>query len=258
MDPEAHLLRLYDTLARGRLQNLIAMFDDEPWIDAPGAEPVRDQRSLHAWVQEQSMFLRSSRAKVRPMPEGVTRTDDRIAVEISLDLATPLAPIALPVLMVGDLRENQLTKVRIYHDTSVLTGEHLLRDPMFDTPNSSPLPPAVSACLMALRIADIDRLIELFVSDIKVIEPRGGDRWHQGIDPVEVFFERYLGAHGAQLQVHTATVADHRCVLEYTAHTSVGVAVPPQPAAAVFSLFKQQITAIRLYDDVGPPSTQIN
>ncbi len=248
--PIPSLLHFYDLLGAGQVQALLDLFADVPQIDMPLSGAVHGQAVMQLLTQQQQ-WLRERQASASFVDISISAA--RIVVELSLALTEGRRNITLPVALVADRRGDQISALRVYHSTWPLTGQHIERAPLLQ-PQQQQEPPLISAYMQALSAGAVDSINQLFSADGSVREPSGAEHTHRGPAGRLAFYQRAFASGGVRLQHCSATVDGTRCAIEYICDQWGSRPLSPQAGMAVYVWNSaDQLTAVRIYDDVAPP-----
>lgn len=247
------LSRLYPALMAGDLPRVAALFTAEPVIEDARLGLIEGKLELKEFVREAGDWLRWQQATVEDV--ATTADEHRVVEELVLHLQGEDEPIALPVIIVGDVAGANFAAIRIYHTLWPLLGAHTLRMPILPGAPGLSLPGIAGRYQSALADGDVDRILACFESDACVREPAGDGHIHCGTDALRTFYTAMLAGGGIPLEHCAVTHDATRTVLEYNVLQWGGVALAPQAGAAVYERgLSGRLTAARIYDDVARPT----
>jgi len=108
----------------------------------------------------------------------------------------------------------------------------------------------------ALDAGDTDAILQTFQPDGSFREPIGLHALHRGTAELRLFFlQCFSSGGGVKLEQCEVTDDGERCALEYNCVGWGSHDLPPQAGIAVFDRGTDGLlTAVRVYDDVEPPS----
>lgn len=251
--PVPALLRFYEDLLAGDATSLLNLFTGEPHLNVPQGGKIKGGTEFEQYVTEQQSWL--SERNARPEFFNVIITDERIVLELIVYLTHEGEEFDLPIAIAADRDGEGLSAIRVYHSTWPLTGEHLIRPPILDPPESEPNEPAViEAYMTGISKPDKELVLSLFTEDGYVRQPSGARYKHTGPEGLRQFYNPALDAGGIVLHHCTATFDGHSIGVEFICDEWANVKLPPQAGIAVYDLAgSDKIQAARIYDDVTPP-----
>jgi hypothetical protein len=184
---------------------------------------------------------------------GFTTGSDRDVTEGTLSVTVEGARVKVPVAVVAERRPEREVEIRLYYSTRLLLGKPTARTALVPRDDDLPVPPPVSAHLLALARGDVDAVVASFEPGGTVRDPLGREHIKEARGgALHAFFDGLLAgasSGGAAIQILKGARADdgRTCALEY----SVTVAGTPQPALAVYERGDSGLLrAARLYHDL--------
>lgn len=254
MSPASPARRYLELLVVGRVEEIAALFVDDPLVDDPLVGRVRGAAELARLVRHGHGWLDEAAATVEPLAE--TCTESRAVAEATLALALDGGDVELPVCVVADLADGGATALRVYHSTWPLSGAHALR-PQLLPGRELVLPPPVDAYQAALAVGDVDAVVACFEPDGAFREPAGAGYRHAGRDALARGYAGLFAAGGGIPLVHCSVTDDGaRCAVEYAVVRWGPVDVPPQAGVAVYERGASGLLReARVYDDLDPPAS---
>lgn len=251
--PLPALIRFYDNLLAGDRTSLLNLFSGEPHLNTPLRGKIRGIAEFQRYVAKEQTWL--SERNARPEFFNAIVSDERIVVELIVYLTHEGEEIDLPIAMAADRKGEGISAIRVYHSTWPLTGEHLVRPPILQPPETQPEEPAViEAYMTGIAKPDKELVLSLFTEDGYVRQPSGARYKHTGPKGLREFYDQALDAGGIILHHVTATFDGHSIGVEFICDEWANVELPPQAGLAVYELAgSDKIQAARIYDDVTPP-----
>ncbi len=248
------LNEFYKILMEQDSESLVRGFAATPRISDPLAGTVEGLDAIRDYVADRSRWLESGGARVELLSEIVT-SERRIAeFVLYLDKLDP--KVDLPVAVVADLEAEGWTWIRVYHSTWPLNGKHLLRSPLLKQSDHLEEPRIIQQYMEAIGPnPSVEAVLALFEANAYVREPSGSQYKYEGPEAREKFYTMALQDGGVSLKHCTATF-DGKCfAVEFNADGWGPVDFQPQAGMAIYELGPtQKILAVRIYDDVTPPS----
>ena len=169
--------------------------------------------------------------------------------------------IGLPVALAADHdEEERILELRLYFSSWPLTGRHANRPPLLQPDAGLHAPDVVGDYQRALAAGDAAAAVATFEPDGYVREPGGAARIHRGRGGLRAYYDRMFSYGGGVAQEDCAIVGDeHTCALEYNVVRWGKAQLLPQAGMAAYVLGTGgKLTAVRVYDDVGPPRGQLH
>jgi hypothetical protein len=242
----------FDGLILGDPDPLVESFAHEPEVHDPLRGRIKGVAAFRAFVTETSAWLHEHRASVEDVEHVIL--DGRGSEEVVLHLTTDAGNVSLPVALVADREpDGRIDELRVYFTSQPLTGRRTSRPPLLQPDPELPLSAAVAAYLHASAATDVATVVAAFESDGYVREALGSRRVHRGPDDLAAFYSAQFSAYG-NIALHPCALVDdgRECVLEYNTGQA---GTPPQAGAIAFTHGPSgKLAAVRLYDDLGPPS----
>ncbi len=234
---------------------LESMFDGAPCVDDPFQGRIDGREAFSRFVERRHARLAARQAWVEQV--GATATGTRVVQESILHLHGE-REIALPVAVAGDLGANGWTALRVYHSAWPLEGRHRVRAPLLPPDETLVLPDVVGRYMKALAAGDTENILQQFEPDGYAREPSGGRYHYQGLEALRRFYTALfgnVGNGGIPLEHCTATDDGVCCAVEYNVVQWGRTTLPPQAGVAVYVQGASGLLhAVRIYDDVDPPS----
>ena len=249
------ITKIYDLFKSGQTQEILALFAGEPSVNVPYQGEIRGKESFESFAQEEQEWLEKSDARSELL--ALTATDERVVAELVLNLRQAEKRIDLPVAVVAELDGDKVAGIRIYHSTWPLTGEHEERPPILDVAEGLEEPGVIQAYMAGIAKPDKETVLALFTEDGYVREPSGSDFKHVGEEALQRFYDVALADGGIPLKHCTATFDGTRFAVEYVCDHWGTSELNPQAGMAVYELSgEDRLAAVRIYDDVTPPSEE--
>ena len=243
----------YNSLLAGEQTGPVLMFGGPPKIDTPLDGNIEGSASFQRFAIDQRSWLAERQAEVEEV--SLSETDQRAVAEVILKLKQNGDAVSLPVVLVADLAGGMVTWLRIYHSTWPLTGTHRVRGPMLKRNTRLGAPETIKTYLSCLRKPDKDKALSLFSDEAYVREPSGDQFKHAGSSALDEFYSIALANGGIPLKGCSATFDGTHCAIEYNCDAWGSATLPPQAGCSVYELNDEnQIVAVRIYDDLTPPS----
>jgi hypothetical protein len=247
----------FDGLLAGEPDALVGSFAGEPDLHDPVRGRIRGADALRTFAAELSSWLRQRNASV----EDVSRVilDRHGFEEVILHVDGTSGRVALPFALVADHPSGEsLTELRLYYTPWPLTHRHAVRPPVLQHDRSLREPGIVAEYQRALATGDVAAVAAAFEPGGYVREP-AGDRFEVG-EPGELRgrYERSFPSGGGIVVEPCSLVDDGRlCAVEYNVVRWGVDDVPPQAGVAVYVRAPSgKLAAVRVYDDMQPPSGQ--
>ena len=243
----------YNSLLAGEQTGLVLMFGGPPKIDTPLDGNIEGSASFQRFAIDQRSWLAERQAEVEEV--SLSETDQRAVAEVILKLKQNGDAVSLPVVLVADLAGGMVTWLRIYHSTWPLTGAHRVRGPMLKRTTRLGAPETIKKYLSGIRKPDKHRVLSLFSEEGYVREPSGDQFKHIGPSALDNFYSVALANGGVPLKNCSATFDGTCCAIEYNCDAWGNATLPPQAGCSVYELNDDdKIVAVRIYDDLTPPS----
>ncbi|MBX2804237.1 MAG: nuclear transport factor 2 family protein [Myxococcales bacterium] len=215
---------------------------------------VRDQRlgvldgaqGVRRWATDSAVWLEGLAAEATELSH--TASDDRLVLELSLDLTVDGEVVDLPYVIVADRGPSGFTELRTYHSTWPYTGQHVFRPPPLAGRPTESVPDIFSEYIARISVADIDWVLQNFTEDGYVREP-SGNRWrHAGPDGRAAFYGHLIDAPRARFDLSTSTVEGGRIAVEYAFAYGDAEMVG---GVCIMEVRGDRIAAVRITDDVA-------
>jgi len=239
-------------LIDGDLEGLLDLFGNAPRINDPRLGWVEGTR-FEPFVAASSEGLAERQARV----EHLTTTSTALGAveECILSLVRRGGTVRLPVAIAAVTASDVLTSIHIYHSMWPLMGAHAVRPPILPGRAEIPLPDVVGRYHEKLAVGDVTGMLELFDTLGEVREPTGDYDVHRGKRALGRFFGRVFVSGGISVERCSLTDDGMSCALEYNLTAWGGILLPHQAGIAVYERARTGfLAAVRLYDDVEPPS----
>jgi hypothetical protein len=163
--------------------------------------------------------------------------------------------VSLPVAIAADRDADKISAMRIYHSTQPLTGEHHLRAPLLKPAAYLGKPRVIDQYLSAMSKPDLEAALKLFEDDGYVREADGANSIHKGERTLRKFYESLLASGGITYKYCSETFDGDRCAIEYIGNHWGNQKLEPQCGITVYEIGPfGKIAAVRIYDDIAPPS----
>jgi hypothetical protein len=245
--------KYYPSLIDGDTDETHRLFNEMGDVHDPFG--VANEPMFYMWAAARHIWLHAYKARLEHV--RTTRQGARACVEYVLHGEREGHKLALPIAVVGEEEGDTLARVRVYHSMFPIFGKHDVRAPIL--PGDPVLRPAdvVGAYHEALAAGDVERVLATLAPDAVVREPSGGEYTHASEEAHRKFYGAILAEGGIQLEKCLVTDDGGACALEYNVvrwgKTNV---YPPRPGVAVYerSPGNPRLKAIRIYDDVSPPT----
>lgn len=246
----------YALLLNGDEERLLYLFSGVPLINTPFEGEIKGREAFANFLASKQNWLQKHKAK--PEIFSLTSTDQRICIEFILYLEFENKSIDLPVAIVADRSNANVSAIRVYHSTWPFTGKHMIRSPLLSPEENLEEPSIVMQYTEALRKGDADAVVALFEENGYVREPSGSRYKHSGKEGQKEFYIPALKAGGISIKHCTAIFDGTRTAVEYICNGWGNNELEPQAGAAVYELgSKGLLFAARIYDDVTPPNESI-
>jgi len=246
------LRNFYPSLLNGDIHNIKAMFAGEPLLNEPTKGVIKGVDALEHFTGNYRQWMLRRKPKAEHV--AVTVTDERIVEECVLYLKYEQQYMDLPVAVVGELKNDKFSCIRVYYSTWPLFQSHMVRSPILPDAESITLAPLVEDYMELLDNGDAESIIALFEPDGYVREPSGEKFKHSGQEGLRRFYGAALAQGGISLKHCTSTYDGTKCAVEYNIYRWGATDLTPQAGIAVYETGSSgRIAAARIYDDVQPP-----
>jgi hypothetical protein len=245
----------FEGLMAGEPDALVGSFVAEPELHDPVQGRVKGTRAFEAFVTETNAWIARRNITVETVAHVVIERHGFEEVVLHLDGET--GRVDLPVAIVADREhDGHIDELRIYFSTRALTRRHANRPPLLHADPELRAPDILSEHQAALAAGDVDAIVATFEPDGYAREPAGGQRLHTGQDGLRSFYRLLFSNDGGIPLEHCALIDDKRtCALEYNVVRWGQTDLSPQAGVAVYVRGQSgKIAAVRIYDDVAPPS----
>lgn len=241
--------------ARGEGDRIAALFAGPVAIDSPLSGAIDGHDALEASLEQEGYWWQQH---VREIQTVATLQNHRYdIVELLVELHHQGKTFDLPVAIFGQRSATGLGQIRIYHSTWPLNGHHTYRAPIvWPELTEEEEPEVVQAYFAALGRADLTLVLSLFAPDAYVREPSGAAYRHEGTEGLKRFYEKALQSGGIGLTHATTNFDGELFAVEYLCDSWGQTTFDPMAGCAFYELSddRQHIQAVRIYDDVTPPS----
>jgi hypothetical protein len=254
----AAVVPFFQGVMTGEAHALIESFAGEPEVHHPVRGRVKGVAAFERFIDETNTWLADHDGAVENV--DLVITPGRGVEELVLHVDGDDGRIGLPVAIVSDHDEQRrITEQRVYFSTRPLTGGHATRPPVLQPDPALHQPGIVGDYQRALAAGDAQAAVAAFEPDGHLREPAGGAT-HRGTDELRALYERFFSNGGGIPLEHCAVTDDGRaCALEYNVVAWGRTALPPQAGLAVHVRGDSgKLAAVRIYDDVDPPLTQLS
>lgn len=240
-------------LISGDANQLLELFAGEPIVDDPRAGHIQGVEKFQQFVATNQEWLRQHQERVEPV--ALTKNDTRAVFECILHLVQNSKQIPLPVAIVGDMHDNKITAIRVYHSMYPLIGKHYVRAPILAHQHSLTMPSVVACYQQALAKGDLETIVQQFEANGLAREPSGSKYFYQGTEKLRYFYAMLFSNNGGIPLQHCSITDDNtRCAIEYNVTDWGQTQLPAQAGVAVYEKGASGLLiAARIYDDVEPP-----
>ena len=249
----------FEGVLAGELDALVESFAGEPMLYDPVRGRIKGAPAFKAFAARMRDWLVRRHASVEHVDHVILAEAGFEEVVLHVDGET--GRVALPFATVADRRaDGRIEEVRVYHSNRPLTGRHTSRPPLLQPDLELRGPDAVAEHQRALAAGDVDAIVAAFEPDGYVREPGGAARIHRGRDGLRAYYDRMFSYGGGVAQEDCAIVGDeHTCALEYNVVRWGKAQLLPQAGMAAYVRGTGgKLSAVRVYDDVGPPRGQVH
>lgn len=246
------------SLIAGDAAAIRALFPSVPAVDTPFSGAVAGETALEAMVATEGSWLRllGARAETRSVMHG----DGRVVAEVSVTMRKCGVATGLPVAVVGQTVPGGFDHIRTYHSFWPITGSHRARAPFVWPDGRLDEPPIIERYFAALARGDEAAIQATFAPEGSIREPSGEAFRHSGPEGRSEFYGRAFARPGGVPLLHASATRDgDRFAVEYIADRWGDARFPPTPGCAVYEMGAASglIRAVRIYDDLSPPSEGI-
>jgi ketosteroid isomerase-like protein len=249
-DPVAQYLR---ALEQGDSHLLEEVWPAQVVVHDPLVGEVRGHKELRHFVRRNQAWLGEQHAKTETV--AATSVGRRAVVELLAHLERDGRSVSWPVAVVAESPDDQSVVFRTYCSVWPVDGHRRVRHPILGPGTHHP-GDVVGRYQAALHAGDTDAILQTFQPDGSFREPIGLHALHCGTAELRLFFlQCFSSGGGVKLEQCEVTDDGERCVLEYNCVGWGSHDLPPQAGIAVFDRGTDGLlTAVRVYDDVEPPS----
>jgi len=255
MDSIKSLFYLYQYLADHKIRKIQNMFPGPAALNSPLSGAVDGDNALRQYMENEGSWLK--RHVVSAEEGKVVQNDRRIFMEMVLHMKLNGKKTALPIALVGDKCGKGFGKIRIYHSTWPINGEHTSRPPVVWPGVNGEMPELMERYFRGVTDdpADPEDVISLFTEDGYLQEPSGVEFRHMGPEAVREFVGAALKAGPIRLIPATTTREGPMFALEYICDGWGEQRFDPIAGCAVYEMTDDltALKAVRIYDDVSPP-----
>jgi hypothetical protein len=222
-------------------------------IEDPRAGTVRGHRRLREFVRRNRTWLTGLHATTEPIAS--TSSGQRAVVELLAHLDDRGQRIPWPIAVVAESPDDRSVLFRTYCSQWPVDGHHHVRPPILE-PGEGHLEGVVGRHVAALAAGDVQGCVQTFTATGYLRMSFGPNSSHQGAPALESYFSKCFSAGGGiELECCCLTDDRTRCVLEYNVVRWGHRALAPQAGLAVFERDPDGLlSAVRIYDDVQPPT----
>ena len=241
-----------DALTHGDSGLLEDVWPGEVVVYDPRAGEIRDRRRLRRFVRRNQSWLGERNARVETV--ATIQAGRRAVVELLAHLADDGRELAWPVAVVAESVDDLSVVFRTYCSQWPVDGQSHVRSPILRGGAAGP-GGVVGRYQAALSAGDEDAIVSTFTADGYFQEPFGPHHVHTGTSELRSYFARCVSSGGIRLEDCAVTDDGVRCALEYNCVRWNGRDVAPQAGIGVFERAPDGLlAAVRVYDDVDPPS----
>jgi ketosteroid isomerase-like protein len=219
----------------------------------PKVGEVRGHHALRQFVRDNKSWLASLHARTETV--AAIQAGGRAVVEILAHLNSNGRDLAWPIAVVAESPDDLSVVFRTYCSQWPVDGQRPVRPPVLP-PVATDLPDVVGHYQAALTAGDLDAVMATFEADGYYREPIGPHATHRGPGELRSYFTRVFSS-GGGIGLQDCAVTDDgvRCALEYNCVRWGSHDLPPQAGLAVCDRGPDgRLAAVRVYDDVTPPS----
>lgn len=246
--------RFFTAFVYGEEEVIAEWFPGPAAIDTPLSGAVDGRAALGACLEQEGHWWREHTKKIQFL--SALETDRFSIAELVVDLDHRGNPIDLPITVLGQKSGDGFGQIRLYHSTWPLQGNHTYRAPIVWPGIPEEEPDVIRNYFEALENADAARALALFSADAYVREPSGSRYRHEGPEELKHFYEGALAMGGIGL-THATTACDGKLfAVEFICDSWGPKQFDPMAGCAIYELTadQQHIRAVRIYDDVTPPT----
>jgi ketosteroid isomerase-like protein len=244
----------FAVLNSGDAEELETVWPGEVIVYDPKAGEIRGHRKLRHFVADNRTWLAQRGAHIETI--ATTTSGGRAVVELLAQLAgEDGTPVAWPIAVVAESTDDRSVVFRTYCSQWPVDGRRHLRPAILEPAAVAP-GDVIDRYQVALGAGDVGALVDAFAPDGYLREPIGPHYLHRGADELRSFFTAAFSAGGGiSLQPCVLTDDGVRTAVEYNCVRWGAQDLPPQAGIAVFERSPDgQLAAVRVYDDVEPPS----
>ena len=226
-------------------------------IEDPRAGTIRGHGGLREFIRRNRTWLTGLHATTEPLAS--TSAGQRAVVEFLAHLDDHGQKIAWPIAVVAESPDDRSVLFRTYCSQWPVDGRHHVRPPILEH-GEGPLYGVVSQHLAALAAGNVEACVQTFAATGYLREPFGPDASHRGHRALDSYYSKCFST-GGGIELECCCVTDDgaRCVVEYNLLRWGRDALAPQAGLAVFERdLGGLLAAVRIYDDVQPPTDAAN
>ncbi len=243
----------FSAVTRGDTQLLERAWPGEVVVFDPRAGKIRGHRQLRRFIHRNQLWL--SERNARTETTASTRVGSRAVVELLVRLDGDSGRSEWPVAVVAESPDDLSVVFRTYCSQWPVDGRRHVRPPIL-TSGAIRAGDVVGRFRAALDAGDVDAAVDCFTPDGCIRESIGLHPIHRGHTELRSYFARAFSA-GGGIGMQDVAVTDDgvRCAVEYNCVRWGSEPLPPQAGLAVHERGPGDLlTAVRIYDDVQPPS----
>jgi hypothetical protein len=244
-------------IEQGDSHLLQATWPGQVVVNDPLVGVVRGHKDLRRFVSQNQTWLAEHHAQT----EIIASISDgqRAVVELVATVDQGGARISWPIAVVAESPDDRSVVFRTYCSTWPHEGHRHLRPPILTAGARAP-DDVIGRYHSALEDGDVEGILHTFQPDGYLREPIGHSALHRGTDELRSYFLECFGA-GGGLALEPCEVTDDgdRCALEYNCVRWGAHDIAAQAGIAIFERGADGLlAAVRVYDDVEPPSLHPN
>ncbi len=244
-------------LEGGNARELETIWPGTIVIEDPRVGTIRGHRGLREFVGRNRTWLTGLHATTEPLAS--TSSGRRAVVELVARLDDRGQRISWPIAVVAESPDDRSVLFRTYCSQWPVDGRHHVRPPILE-PGEGHLEGVVSRHVAALAAGDVAACVQTFTDSGYLRGSFGPDASHQGTRALDTYYSDCFSA-GGGIELECCCVTDDgtRCVVEYNLVRWGRHAMAPQAGLAVFERDPAGLlSAVRIYDDVQPPTDAAN
>ncbi|MGS0685163.1 nuclear transport factor 2 family protein [Nakamurella sp. GG22] len=243
----------FSAVTRGDTQLLERAWPGEVVVFDPRAGKVRGHRQLRRFIHRNQLWLSERNARTETIAS--TRFGNRAVVELLVHIDGDSGRSEWPVAVVAESPDTLSVVFRTYCSQWPVDGRRHVRAPIL-TSGPTRAGDVVGRFRAALDAGDVDAAVNCFTPDGYVRESTGPHPIHRGSTALRSYFAAAFSAGGGiGMQDMAVTDDGTRSAVEYNCVRWGSEPLPPQAGLAVHQRGPGDLlTAVRIYDDVQPPS----